>query len=191
MRLVRNQPQPLLESQLKAYYDELNDLQDQGILQVREGALDGPAHVFREEGLKWKLACAEARVEFARAVAQLRREGRHDEAKELVMKLPEEPKGVFDFDEGLSMPATPPGEVVHEPSQEEAPAEESTAGASGAEEGGAGDEGGDEAEEGEVIVPDMTWTKAQLVEHAARVLPADPVELDEMTKRQILQKLEG
>lgn len=182
MRLVRNQPQPLLEGQLKSFYDELDSLQKAGVLQVREGTPDGPPHDFMEIGLEWRRACAEARVEYAKKRSELLKAGDVEAAKALVLELPEEPEE-FEFKEGLSMPRG-----THEPSKAEAPAEEIEASPSSA---AAGDEedGGEDAEGEEA--PDMSWTKAQLVEHAARVLPADPAELDDLTKRQILDKLEG
>jgi len=185
IRLVRNQPHPLLVDQLKSFYDELYNHQENGILEVRENTPDGPKHDFREAGLKWRMACAAARIELAQKKAGLVKAGDVEAAKALVLELPAEPVGAFNFVEGLSMPKV---EARHEPSESEAPEAEVEAGVGGTTESESDEEGDRGAEE---AAPDMTWTKTDLVEYAARMLPADPAELEEMTKRQILHKLEG
>lgn len=84
-----------------------------------------------------------------------------------------EGKSVFAGDVSVPAPKPVPAPApVEEPVEEEAQEPE--------------DEAVDDGEP-----PDMSWTKAALVEHAARVLPADPAELEDLTKRQILERLEG
>lgn len=168
VRLVRNQPQPILEEQLKAFYDELYELQENGILEIREGTPDGSKHVFMEVGLEWRRACAEARVAHAKDRAALMNEGKVDEAKALILALPEMP-AAFRFEGGLSMPAAATAAKAPPPAPEPEPEPE--------------------PKEAPSAVPDMSWTKADLVVHAARALGADPADLEGMTKRQILESL--
>lgn len=89
IRLIRKRPQPLQEKFLQDYYDDLFDLQEQGILEVREVTVDGRVHSFIPEAVAWKRACKEARKEHARKQAAMRREGKVAAANALKLVLPE------------------------------------------------------------------------------------------------------
>jgi hypothetical protein len=86
IRLVRSRPQPITEEQLRAHYDELYDLQQRGILQVREITVEGRLHVFDAALVEKCRTAKRDRQTLTLRRAQLVREGRLDEARALASK---------------------------------------------------------------------------------------------------------
>ncbi len=88
IRLVRSRPQSITEDQLRAHYDELYDLQQRGILQVREITVEGKLHVFDAALIEKCRTAKRDRQALTLRRTQLVREGRLDEARALTAETP-------------------------------------------------------------------------------------------------------